>query len=128
MSSASEEGLQMRRAVLGAEYVERAYATSTEFSRDLQPYLVDHCWGNVWVRPGLAPRLRSIVTLSVLATNGHWHEFQSHVRGALQNGLTAEELREIFLQVGVYAGAPVAVAAFRAAEDTVREWESETPD
>jgi 4-carboxymuconolactone decarboxylase len=116
-------GLAVRKEVLGPEYVERAYAQATDFTRELQDFLVEHCWGGVWTRPGLPLSTRSIVTLSVLAVGRSWGEFRTHVRGALRNGVSADELREVFLHIGVYAGVPVAVEAFRVAAEVVGDWQ-----
>jgi len=114
-----EDGRQVRREVLGAEYVDRSIAAADEFTADLQAYLHDHCWGAVWVRPGLDRRTRSVVTLTALAAGGKWTEFKTHVRGALRNGWTPDELKEMFLQFAVYLGVPTAVEAFRAAQPIV---------
>jgi 4-carboxymuconolactone decarboxylase len=124
--SADGEGMAIRRQVLGADYVDAALANATEFSQPLQEFLADHCWGNVWLREGLSLQMRSVVTLTVLACGGKWNEFRSHVRGGLRNGLTPDELREIFLHIAVYAGVPVAVEAFRHAGDVVHDWTAGT--
>jgi 4-carboxymuconolactone decarboxylase len=118
-TSAGDAGLSIRKEVLGEDYVERALEKSTVFSAELQAYLNEHCWGNTWARPGLDRRLRSIVTLVALATGNKWTEFRSHLRGAIRNGVTEEELREIFLHLAVYTGVPTAVEAFRAADETL---------
>jgi len=114
-----DDGLRVRREVLGPEYVDRALNAADAFTRDLQDYLSSNCWGAVWVRPGLDRRSRSLATLTALAATGKWTEFKTHVRGALRNGCTAEELKELFLHLAVYLGVPTAVEAFRAAQPIV---------
>lgn len=113
------DGLEIRKSVLGEEYVERALQRSTAFSLPLQDYLNEHCWGNTWLRPGLERRDRSIVTLVALACGGKWQEFRTHVRGAIRNGVTEDELREILLHLAVYVGVPTAVEAFRVTDEVV---------
>ena len=110
----------MRRKVLGEEQIAAADIHSGGFSDELHAFVVEHCWGNVWIRPGLSLKARSLVTLGTLAGSNRWTEFKVHVQGALRNGVTQEELKEVFLQLGVYAGAPAAVEAFRAAEDILQ--------
>jgi 4-carboxymuconolactone decarboxylase len=118
-NSVAEGGLAIRKSVLGEEYVDHALDRSTPFSSELQDFLNEHCWGNTWARPGLDLRSRSIVTLVALAMENKWSEFRAHIRGALRNGVSEEELREIFLHLAVYAGVPTAVEAFRAADEVL---------
>jgi alkylhydroperoxidase/carboxymuconolactone decarboxylase family protein YurZ len=118
-NAAVADGLSVRKSVLGDEYVERALERSTPFSLPLQDFLNEHCWGNTWLRPGLERRERSIVTLVALACGSKWQEFRTHVRGALRNGLTEDELREVLLHLAVYAGVPTAVEAFRVADEVL---------
>lgn len=117
-----EAGLEVRQEVLGAEYVRRAQENADEFTQDHQDFLNEHCWGTVWRREGLDRRTRSLVTISVLATSGHWTEFTTHVRGALRNGCSPQEIREVLLHLAVYAGAPTSVEAFRNAQPVISEW------
>ena len=114
-----ERGLAVRREVLGREYVDAALERATDFSRPLQDLVTDYCWGAVWARPGLSRRDRSLLNLGMLTALGKTHELKLHVRGALNNGLTREEISEALLQAGIYAGVPAAVEAFRAAGEVI---------
>jgi 4-carboxymuconolactone decarboxylase len=113
------KGLATRRAVLGDAYVDAALGKATPFSAPLQELVTRHAWGNTWQRQGIDLRTRSIVTVSMLVALGRMHELKVHVRGALNNGVTPEELQEIFLHASVYCGFPAAVDAFRAAAEVV---------
>ena len=108
-------GMQVRRQVLGDEYVDRALGAADSFSADLQDYITEHAWGATWVRPGLSLKTRCIVNLAMLVALNRPHELEIHIRGALRNGVTLDELKEILLHTGVYCGAPAAVDAFRTA-------------
>jgi 4-carboxymuconolactone decarboxylase len=112
-------GMANRRRVLGDEYVNRAVENATEFGRPLQELVTTYCWGWLWSRDGLPDRTRSLINLGMLAALGREAELRLHVAGALRNGCTQEEIQEALLQVGVYAGIPAAVAAFRIAQDVV---------
>ena len=114
-----DKGLATRKAVLGADYVDAALQKATDFTRPLQDLVTRHAWGNTWQRDGLDLRTRSIVTVSMLVALGKMHELKIHVRGALNNGVTREELQEIFLHASVYCGFPAAVDAFRNAAEVV---------
>lgn len=103
-----EQGMAVRRSVLGDAHVDRAVANTNPDNADFQDYITRVAWGEIWSRPGLDRRARSIVTLSVLITAGYWDEVPMHFRAAITNGLTREEIREIILQVGLYRGVPVA--------------------
>lgn len=103
-----EQGMKVRRSVLGDEHVDRAVANVNPDNEDFQDYITRVAWGDIWSRPGLDRRSRSIVTLSVLMTAGYWEEVPMHFRAAITNGLTREEIREVILQVGLYRGVPVA--------------------
>ena len=107
-----EQGMRVRREVLGDEHVDRAIAGTTPDTADFQDYVTRVAWGDIWSRPGLDRRARSIVTLSTLMAAGAWEEVPMHFRAALRNGLTREEVREIILQVGLYRGVPVANHGF----------------
>ncbi len=111
-----QEGLAVRREVLGADYVDRSLEDAEEFGREFQDYLNENCWGLVWTRTGLDRRTRSLITLAVLASTGKSVELRTHTQGALNNGCTPEEIKEVFIHLAVYAGVPVAVDAFRAAQ------------
>jgi 4-carboxymuconolactone decarboxylase len=117
----SAAGLEMRKQVLGADYVERSLANSNDFSAPLQDFLNENCWGLVWTREGLDPKIRSVVTLTALAAGNKWSEFRTHIRGAMNNGWTSDELREMILHMAVYLGVPTALEAFRAASEVVNE-------
>jgi 4-carboxymuconolactone decarboxylase len=117
-------GAQVREEVLGKAHVGKPGAAQTKFQKAFQEFTVDHCWGNVWVRPGLDRKTRSMLNLAMLAAMARWHEFEVHVRGALNNGVTEEEIIEIVLQAGVYAGVPVAAEAMRAADRVVSDYRS----
>lgn len=114
-----QAGLATRRAVLGDPYVQAALDKATEFTAPLQEAVTRHAWANTWQRPGVDLRTRSIVTVSMLVALGKMHELKTHVRGALNNGVTPAELQEIFLHAAVYCGFPAAVDAFRNAAEVI---------
>jgi 4-carboxymuconolactone decarboxylase len=116
-----DKGLATRRAVLGHDYVQRALDNVTPFTAPMQELVTRHAWGNTWQRDGLDLRTRSIVTVSMLIALGRMHELKVHVRGALNNGVTEEELQEIFLHASVYCGFPAAIDALRNAAEVVNE-------
>lgn len=118
-------GATVRRAVLGDEHVDRAIAGTTEFTRPFQEYITEAAWGAVWTREGLDRRTRSAITLAVLTALSCEGEIAMHVRGALRNGLTREEIAEVLLHTGVYAGVPRANAAFAIAARTLSELDSQ---
>jgi len=119
-----EEGLAIRRDVLGAEYVDNAIAGSTDFTRPLQDLVTEYCWGAVWSRPGLDRRTRSLINLAMLTALNHQHELRLHVKGALRNGATRDEIREVLLQAAIYCGVPAAVDAFRSATEAIDSFEA----
>jgi 4-carboxymuconolactone decarboxylase len=110
------DGLRMRRRVMGDDFVDRALGNASEFSRPLQEFITEHAWGSVWQRGGLDLKTRSLVTVAMLAALGRQHELRGHLRGALNNGATEEEVREVLLHLAVYGGVPLAAEAFRTAE------------
>lgn len=114
-----DKGLARRKAVLGDAYVNGAFAKATDFTAPLQELVTVHAWGNTWQREGISLKTRSIVTVSMLVALGKMHELKIHVRGALNNGVTKEELQEIFLHASVYCGFPAAVDAFRTASEVI---------
>jgi 4-carboxymuconolactone decarboxylase len=114
-------GAQVRRQVLGDAHVDRSLASADDFSRDLQDFLHEHAWGATWTRPGLPLKTRSIVNLGMLVALNRPHELEVHIRGALRNGVTRDELKEILLHTAVYCGAPAAVDAFRIARKVLGE-------
>ncbi|NUT47232.1 MAG: 4-carboxymuconolactone decarboxylase [Saccharothrix sp.] len=113
--------MQVRREVLGDEHVDRTVAGTDAFTADFQDFITRYAWGEVWTRPGLDRKVRSCVTLAVLAALGHEHELAMHVRAALRNGVTADEIKEVLLHVGVYAGVPAANRAFAVAQPIIAE-------
>ena len=116
-----DKGLQTRREVLGKEHVDRALANLSEFNVPFQELITRYAWGEIWERPGLARRERSLITLAMLVALNREPEFRLHIRAALNNGVTAEEIRELLIQAGIYCGLPAANAAFHAAEQVINE-------
>jgi 4-carboxymuconolactone decarboxylase len=116
-----EQGLKIRKAVLGEEYVKRALASVNSFNAPLQKLVTEYCWGEVWGRPGLDRKQRSMLNLAMISVLNRPHELKIHVRGALTNGVTPAEICEVFLQVAIYAGVPAAVDSFRIANEAFAE-------
>lgn len=116
-----DKGLATRREVLGADYVDNSIRNADEFNRDMQELVTQYCWGDVWNRPGLDRRTRSFLNLAMLCALNRPHELKLHVRGALNNGLTKDEIKEVFLQVAIYCGVPAAIDGFRVAKETFQE-------
>ena len=125
MSDAAARGERIRREVLGDEYVDRAMATADEFGAPLQQFVAEHCWGGVWARPGLDRKTRSMLNLAMLMALNRPHELRIHVRGAVANGCTVEEIREVLLHATVYCGVPAGVDAFRTAREAIAEYEAQ---
>jgi 4-carboxymuconolactone decarboxylase len=121
MSDSYERGLEVRRAVLGDEHVDRAIARTTDFTADFQDLITRYAWGEIWTRPGLDRKTRSCITLTALVAGGHVHELAMHIRAALRNGLTPDEIKEVLLQTAVYCGVPAANSAFAVAEEVLAE-------
>ncbi|HWG00248.1 MAG TPA: 4-carboxymuconolactone decarboxylase [Trebonia sp.] len=117
-----EQGMTVRRAVLGDAHVDRAAANTTEFTEPFQDFITRYAWGDIWSRPGLSKPERSIVTLTVLAALQHEGELDMHVKAALRNGLTESQIQEVLLQVAVYAGVPTANRAFAIANRAIAEY------
>ncbi|MFZ9106531.1 MAG: 4-carboxymuconolactone decarboxylase [Burkholderiaceae bacterium] len=116
-----EAGLKVRKEVLGAEYVEQSFASADDFNRPFQEFVTEYCWGGVWTRPGLDRRTRSFLNLGMLAALNRPHEIKLHLRGAINNGLTKDEIAEVFLQVAIYCGVPAALDAIRVAREVFKE-------
>src|SRR5574343_817072 len=114
-----ERGLAMRKQVMGEDFVARAYAGVTDFTAPLQQHITRNAWGETWQRPGLDLKTRSLVTVAMLTALGRQNELKGHVRGALNNGATVEELQEVLLHATVYCGVPAAVEAFRSAAEVI---------
>ena len=112
-----DKGLAVRREVLGAEHVDKAIANAGDFNAPMQDLITEYCWGAVWGRPGLARKTRSLLNLAMLTALNRPHELQLHIRGALNNGVTKDEIMEVFLQAAVYCGAPAAISSFRLARE-----------
>lgn len=116
-----DRGLEIRKAVLGAEFVETSLANADEFNRPMQELTTEYCWGYVWGRDGLPRKTRSMLNLAMISALNRPHELKMHIGGALRNGLTREEICEIFLQVAIYCGVPAGVDAFRCAREVFAE-------
>jgi 4-carboxymuconolactone decarboxylase len=116
-----EKGLKVRREVLGAEYVDAAIKNADDFNRPLQELVTKYCWGEIWNRPALDRKTRSMLNLAMLTALNRPHEVKLHVRGALNNGLTKEEIAEVLLQAMIYCGVPAAVDSFRIAREVFKE-------
>lgn len=116
-----DKGLEIRRAVLGAEHVDRQIAAADAFNRPLQELVTTYCWGEVWGRPGLPRKIRSMLNLAMLTALNREHELKLHVRAALTNGVSRDEISEVLLQCAIYCGVPAAVSAFRAARQVLDE-------
>ncbi|MEL0167279.1 MAG: carboxymuconolactone decarboxylase family protein [Pseudomonadaceae bacterium] len=123
MSNTKLEGVQVRREVMGDAFVDRALNNATEFSQPLQEFVNEHAWGGVWNREGLDRKTRSLITLAALTALKCPQELKGHVRGALNNGCTVEEIREALLHCAVYAGVPAAIDAFRAAQEVIDSYQ-----
>jgi 4-carboxymuconolactone decarboxylase len=117
----NEEGMRVRREVLGDEHVDRAVERTTDFTADFQDLITRYAWGEIWTRPGLDRRTRSCITLTALTALGHFDELAMHVRAALRNGLTPDELKEVLLQAAIYCGVPAANHAFAVAQRVLEE-------
>ena len=115
------KGLETRREVLGKEHVDRAQANLSEFNAPFQEFITRYAWGEIWERPGLTRRERSLITLAVLVALNREPEFRIHIRAAINNGVTTEEIREVLIHAGIYCGLPAANAAIQAAEQVINE-------
>jgi 4-carboxymuconolactone decarboxylase len=120
-----DKGLVTRREVLGDEYVQRSLDSADEFSMPMQELVTQYCWGDVWNRPGLERAQRSLINLAMISALNRPHELKVHVRGAVRNGVTKEQIKEVFLQVAIYCGAPAALESFRLAREVFKEMEAE---
>jgi 4-carboxymuconolactone decarboxylase len=119
-----EEGLAIRKAVLGAEHVEKSLGSADDFTRPMQELVTEYCWGEIWTRPGLDRRTRSFINVAMLTALNRPHEIRLHVRGALNNGVTKKELMEVFMQCAIYCGIPAGMEAMRVAKEVFTEIES----
>jgi 4-carboxymuconolactone decarboxylase len=125
MSEKFEKGLKVRREVLGAEYVDNSIKNATSFTMPMQELVTEYCWGDVWTREGLSKKTRSILNLGMLTALNRPHELKLHLRGAINNGVTKEEIQEVFLQTAIYCGVPAAIDSFRVAQQVFKEIEEE---
>ncbi len=121
-----ERGLAIRKSVLGAEYVEKSIAGADDFTQPLQQLVTEYCWGAVWGREELPKKIRSLLNIALLSTLNRPHELKIHVKGAIRNGCTKEEIREVLLHVAIYSGIPAAVDSFRVAKEALAEFERES--
>jgi 4-carboxymuconolactone decarboxylase len=118
-----ERGLKVRKEVLGEDYVNKSIAGADEFTRTMAEWSTEFCWGALWARPGVDRRTRSIVNLAMISVLNRPNELKLHVKAALKNGVTKDEIKEIFLQVAVYAGVPAGIDSFRIAREAFKELE-----
>ena len=116
-----ETGLKIRSEVLGKEYVENSMKSADDFNKPFQEFVTEYCWGAGWGRPGLSRKERSMLNLAMISILNRPHELKLHIRGALTNGLTKDQIREIFMQVAIYAGVPAGVDSFRIAREVFAE-------
>jgi 4-carboxymuconolactone decarboxylase len=116
-----ERGLQVRREVLGEAHVDKSLAQVTDFSRPIQELVTEYCWGEVWSRDGLPRATRSLINIAMLTALNRSHELGVHVRGAINNGVTEEEIQEVLLQTAIYVGVPASLESFRIAEGVLKE-------
>lgn len=116
-----DKGMRIRRAVLGDDYVDAATARITGFTEDFQKIVTTYCWGEVWGREGLSHRDRSLINVAMISALNRKHELAAHVRGAINNGLSPDEIREVLLQVGIYCGVPAMVDSFRVAREVLED-------
>ncbi|MEQ4304650.1 4-carboxymuconolactone decarboxylase [Plantactinospora sp. B6F1] len=116
-----EQGLKVRREVLGADHVDRSLGNVTEFSRPIQEFVTEYCWGGVWSSDGLERKTRSLLNLAMLTALNRSHELGVHVRGAVNNGITEKEIQETLMQAAIYVGVPAALESFRVAERVLKE-------
>jgi len=123
-----DAGMAVRREVLGDEHVDRANATMDSFTEDYQDMITRIAWGGIWTRPGLSRQMRSAVTLTALVAHGHWEELAMHIRAALNNGLSRDEIKEILLQTAIYCSVPSANSAFKTAQKVFAEIDTNEPN
>jgi 4-carboxymuconolactone decarboxylase len=116
-----DKGLEIRKSVLGADYVERSLANADDFSRPFQEYVTEYCWGAIWGRDGLDRKQRSLLNLGMLAGASRWQEFELHFRGSFENGMTEAELQDVIMQIGCYCGIPAGVEAMRHARKVLED-------
>jgi 4-carboxymuconolactone decarboxylase len=118
-----EKGMEIRKSVLGKEFVEKSFASADDFNRPMQELTTEYCWGAVWGREGLPKKIRSMLNLAMLSALNRPHELKMHIKGALTNGVSKDEIREVLLQVAIYCGIPAGVDSFRIAREAFAEVE-----
>lgn len=123
-----DKGMAVRREVLGTAHVDRAMAAADEFGKPMQELVTEYCWGAVWGREGLPRKTRSLLNLAMLTALNREHEFKLHVRGALRNGVSRDEIAEVLLQAAIYCGVPAAISAFRQAKEVFAALDAEAGD
>jgi 4-carboxymuconolactone decarboxylase len=121
-----ERGMEIRKSVLGKEFVEKSFAAADAFNRPMQELVTEYCWGAVWGREGLPLKTRSMLNLAMLSALNRPHELKMHVKGALRNGVTRDEVREVLMQVAIYCGVPAGVDSFRLAREAFAELDAGT--
>ena len=121
-----DRGLAIRTAVLGKDYVDAAIKSADDFNKPMQDLVTEYCWGAVWGREGLPRKTRSMLNLAMISILNRPHELRAHIRGALTNGVTKEEIAEVFLQVAIYAGVPAAIDSFRLAREVFKEMDAKS--
>ncbi|WP_408598427.1 carboxymuconolactone decarboxylase family protein [Pseudomonas sp. PLMAX] len=120
-----EKGFANRKAVLGDIHVEKSWAAADEFNKPMQALVTEYCWGAIWGDDALPFKTRSIINIAMLTAMSQHHELGVHVKGALTNGVTKEEIRAVLMQAAIYGGVPLALAAFRVASEAIKAWEAE---
>ncbi|PEJ27223.1 4-carboxymuconolactone decarboxylase [Peribacillus butanolivorans] len=110
-------GLEVRREVLGTDYVDNSINNANDFNMDLQKLVTEYCWGEVWTRPGISRKTRSIINIAMITALNRPHELKLHIQGAITNGVTKEEIKEVLLQTAIYCGVPAAIDSFRVAQE-----------
>jgi len=120
-----DKGFENRKKVLGAEHVERSWAAADDFNRPVQKLVTEYCWGEVWGDDALPHRTRSMLNIAMLSVMNRGHELKLHVRGALRNGVTTDEIQAILMQVAIYGGVPASLEAFRIASEAIKAYEAE---
>ena len=119
-----DRGFEIRKKVLGAEFVEKSFASADEFNKPMQELVTEYCWGAVWGREELPHKTRSMLNIAMLSCLNRSHELKMHVKGAIRNGVTRDEIREILMQVAIYAGVPAGVDSFRIAREALAEYDA----
>jgi 4-carboxymuconolactone decarboxylase len=122
MDELYEQGLKVRRDVLGNEHVERSLKNVDDFSEEIQQLVTEYCWGKIWTREGLSRQQRSLINIAMLTALNRKHELKVHVRGALNNGCTEREIKEVLMQTAIYCGVPAALESFRNASEVIKEF------